>query len=350
MKQMYGWMVWMGALVLTVSGGQAAESKAKSPAPSPAAGTNLFADTVVAKGKTFTIKQSEVEELYTKYKASLAAQGRTLPEGERASIQYSILKDMVDRRVVSDRATAADKSKAKTKSDEMFADYKKRAPSEEIFNRQLVANGMTLAEFQKGLLEQATLNTVVEREVRSKITIKDAVAKKFYEDNAERFDEPERVRASHILIGTKDPASGQDLNEDKKKEKKTLADKVLARAKAGEDFAKLAKEFSDDPGSKDRGGEYTFGRNEMVPEFEKAAFGLEINKISDLVSTEYGYHIIKLSEKLPARKTPFSEVSAKIIERLAGEETNKQLPDYLAKVRLEAGAQVLIAAPPAPKE
>ena len=77
---------------------------------------------------------------------------------------------------------------------------------------------------------------------------------------------------------------------------------LLKRARAGEDFAKLAKEYSEDPGSKDKGGEYKFPRGQMVPEFEAAAFSLKTNQVSDIVTTSFGYHIIKLSEKIPAQK------------------------------------------------
>ena len=82
---------------------------------------------------------------------------------------------------------------------------------------------------------------------------------------------------------------------------------LLKRARAGEDFAKLAKEYSEDPGSKDKGGEYKFPRGQMVPEFEAAAFSLGTNQVSDIVTTRFGYHIIKLSEKIPARKVEYRQ-------------------------------------------
>src|SRR5439155_19815101 len=126
-------------------------------------------------------------------------------------------------------------------------------------------------------------------------------AKKYYDQNPERFEQPEMVRVSHILISTRD-ASGQDLGDADKKKKKDLAEKVLKRAKGGEDFSKLIAEFSEDPASKDKKGEYTFPRGRMVPEFEASAFALGVNQISDLVTSKFGYHIIKKLEKIPAGK------------------------------------------------
>ena len=116
---------------------------------------------------------------------------------------------------------------------------------------------------------------------------------------------------------------------------------LLKRARDGEDFAKLAKEYSEDPGSKDKGGEYKFARGQMVPEFEAAAFSLKTNQVSDIVNSSYGYHIIKLSEKIPAQKVEFAEAAADLKEGLAQQAMQKELPDYIQKLRKEAGVEIL---------
>ena len=129
------------------------------------------------------------------------------------------------------------------------------------------------------------------------------------DEDTKKYENLEQVKASHILITTSDPNSVDESDPNAKtlranidKENaaaKLTANKVLKRALAGEDFSALAKEFSDDPGSKENGGELGwFGRGQMVSEFEEAAFGLEVGKITpNLVKTDYGYHIIKLEEK-----------------------------------------------------
>jgi parvulin-like peptidyl-prolyl isomerase len=186
-----------------------------------------------------------------------------------------------------------------------------------------------------------------------KTDIKEDESKKYYEDNPAKFEEPERVRAAHILLGTKDPATGADLPEDKKAAKRKQMDDLLKRAKGGEDFGKLAKEYSEDPGSKEKGGEYTFPRGQMVPEFESAAFSLNTNQVSDIVNTSFGYHIIKLYEKLPARKEAFNGLETKTIypkpdgqkitikEVLNDQSMQKAFPDYMRKIRKEAGVEIL---------
>jgi len=115
----------------------------------------------------------------------------------------------------------------------------------------------------------------------------------------------------------------------------------LKRAKSGEDFAKLARQYSEDPGSKDNGGEYTFPRGQMMPEFEAAAFSLNTNQVSDVVTTPYGYHIIKLYEKIPAKKIDFDKAESDIKDYLTQQQIQKQFPQYSQKLRKDADVQIL---------
>ena len=116
---------------------------------------------------------------------------------------------------------------------------------------------------------------------------------------------------------------------------------MLKRARAGEDFAKLAEQYSDDIVSKDRGGEYTFTHGQMVPEVETAAFALKTNEISDIVVSAYGYHIIKLYEQIPAHYLKFAEAAPQIRIALTENAIQKQFPDYIAKLRKDAKVEIL---------
>ena len=173
--------------------------------------------------------------------------------------------------------------------------------SQEALDRQLKAVALTPQELLGKWTDAATAETVLKREL--KVSVTDAEVKKFYDDNPSKFEQPEMVRASHILLMTIDPKTKAELSKEVKDAKHKQMEDILKRARAGEDFAKLAKEFSEDPGSKDNGGEYKFPRGQMVPEFEAAAFSLKTNQISDIVTTQYGYHIIKLGEKSRPRKS-----------------------------------------------
>jgi parvulin-like peptidyl-prolyl isomerase len=140
---------------------------------------------------------------------------------------------------------------------------------------------------------------------------------------------------------TLDPSTRSELSAEAKEAKRKQMEDILKRARAGEDFAKLAKDYSEDPGSKEKGGEYTFPRGQMVPEFEAAAFSLNTNQISDIVTTKYGYHIIKLSEKIPARKVEFDKVKDRVEESLAMQAIQKEFAAYYEKLKAGAGVVIL---------
>lgn len=297
---------------------------------------------VLAKGKGFDVKQSEIEDAFIDYKANIAAtRQQTIPEDQRAMVESNLLQRIIITKVLVGRSNDADKAKAKESTDKLIANAKKQFPSEEMFTRQLKATGMSFEQFQARAFEQTLCEVVVEREVKSKIKIADEQAKKFYDENPARFERPENVRAAHVLISTVDKDTQKPVAADKKKEKEKLAKDVKARAEKGEDFGKLAKELSEDPGSKDKGGEYTFARGEMVPEFETAAFSLKTNQVSDVVETRFGYHIIKLLQKIPAEKMEFAKVLPDLKEGLAQQEAQKLVPDYFEKVKKEANVEIV---------
>ena len=158
------------------------------------------------------------------------------------------------------------------------------------------------------------------------------------------------VRGSHVLIATSDLVTKQEYSAEKKAEKRKLAEDIQKRAKAGEDFVKLVKQYSDDAGSKENGGEYTFARGRMVPQFEAAAFSLGTNEISEVVTTQFGYHIIKVSEKIPAKAVEFSKVEKDLHDGLKQQETQKLLPDYIEKVLADAQIEILDAKLKLPEE
>lgn len=305
------------------------------------AAESLFANPVVAKGKEFEIKQSELEDAFIDFKANMASRGQAVPETERTNTESNLLQRLIITKVLVNRATDADREKAKKATDKLIADARKQFPTEELFNQQLKSTGMSFEQFQTRAHEQTLCEIVIEREVKSKIEIKEEEARKFYDENPARFERPETVRAAHILLSTVDKDTQKPIPAAKKKEQEALAKKLKERAEKGEDFGKLAKEFSEDPGSKEKGGEYTFGRGEMVPEFETAAFSMKTNQVSDPVETKFGYHIIKTLQKIPAEKVEFAKVLPDLKEGLVQQEAQKHLPEYFEKIQKEANVEFM---------
>ena len=319
--------------------------------------SDLFPDTVVARGKGVEVKRSQIEDEMLAYRASLSTRKQAFPESQRAMIESNMVDKLVVGQILLNRSTPADKAAAREKVDKLIAQEKTNSASEEVFIQEVKAatGGMSIDQYRNRLADQASEEMVVDRELRSTIKVSDADARKFYDENPAAAEQPEMVRASHILISTLDPVTKQQIPPDKKKDKEDLIRKIRARAVAGEDFGKLAKQYSEDPGSKDKGGEYTFPRGQMVHEFETAAFSMQTNQISDVVETQFGYHIIKLNEKIPAKKVAFDEIAPRVKTYLAEQEFRKSLTPYFDKLKTEAKVEILgldstakPAAPPSP--
>ena len=156
-------------------------------------------------------------------------------------------------------------------------------------------------------------------QLRSTIQISDDVLRQQYQSNIQQYEVPEQVHVQHILFKTVGQTDAL-VEETKKK-----AEDVLKQAKKGSKFDELAKKYSEDPGSKDKGGDLGYIRKgQTVPEFEKTAFSLAPGQISDLVRTQYGFHIIKVLEKQSAHTKPFEEVKDSIRTPLLLNEADKQ--------------------------
>jgi len=262
-----------------------------------------------------------------------------MPPENAAMLDAQILDQLIQLQLIKSKATPEDQAAGKTQADKQWADAKTQLGSEDALKLRLKAQGLTQDELLNKWADGETAKAVLIREL--KLNIGDADIKKFYDDNPADFEEPEMVHVSHILLSTMDMDTRKELPADKKEAKHKLAEELIKRARGGEDFAKLVKQYSEDPGSKDKGGEYTFPRGQMVPEFESAAFALKTNEVSDIVTTQFGYHIIKLSEHLPAQKVAFDKVAPRIKSYLTQQELGRLAPDYIAKARKDAAVEIL---------
>jgi len=307
----------------------------------------LFPDPVVATGKGFEIKRSTVTDAFiTEKTLVLEQQNAAIPESQRARVESDILLHMVVDKILAQKATADEKKKVDEEVTKYLDDLRKAAPSEKLFQQQIQATGKSLEQVREAYMEKKLARVVLTRELVPSNAVTDAVVKRFYDDekNATNFIVPEQVRVSHILISVIDPVTRQPLQPAQKREKEALAREIKAKADKGEDFAALARMYSDDTSTKDKGGEISFARHSFpgLEGFEMASFSLKTNQISDLVETTYGYHIIKLLEKRPASKMPFDDdVAASIKEYLVSAEINDQLPAYLPKLEAEYDVKFL---------
>ncbi len=147
------------------------------------------------------------------------------------------------------------------------------------------------------------------------------------------------MRASHILLATRDP-NGIEISDSQKAAKRKQIEDILKRARSGEDFAKLAADYSEETSPALKSGDYTFARGQMPAEFEAVAFALHTNEVSDIVTTAVGYYIVKVFERIPAKQQELAKVAPDIKEYLKQQGIQKQLPAYVEKLKKEAQIEI----------
>ena len=326
--------------LLTATAGFSAEANATAGKATDKI-TQLFGDDTIAKGTGLEIKRSQLDASMISIRANAAARNQAITPDQAVMYERQILERLIQIQLLNNKATEADKAKGKELSAKQYDLVLKRSGSDEALARQLKSIGMSMEELKAKMTEEAIAQAVADREL--KVAVTDEEAKKFYDENPAKFERPEMIRASHILLTTLDPDTRQTLPEDKKATKRKQIEELLKRARAGEDFAKLARENTEDPGSRDTGGEYTFPRGQMAPEFEAAAFSLNTNQVSDVITTQFGFHIIKLSEKIHAQKVELAKVADDLKEGLKRQKLEKLLPDYIEKMEKDANVEILDA-------
>lgn len=170
----------------------------------------------------------------------------------------------------------------------------------------------------------------IEKKVEGKVTVTPEEVKAYYEAHKSEFSQPEMVKARHILVRVP-----SDANEKAWSEAEAKIKDIKKQLDKGKDFAELAKQYSDDPGSKDRGGDLGFfPKGRMVPEFETAAFALKPGETSGPVKSPFGYHIIQVQERKDAAVIPFEDISQQVEQRLIAEKQQRlvgQITDELKK-------------------
>ena len=185
--------------------------------------------------------------------------------------------------------------------------------------------------YRADITNSMKIQKLLKREVHDKVVVEPKEVKDYYNSNLEDFKAPQQVRARHILIRIP-----TDATEVRRKEALKVIQNALGRIQKGEAFEEVAKEVSQD-GSAPQGGDLGyFGRGRMVPEFEKVAFSLEKGQVSDTVETEFGYHLIKVEDRRPARTKLFQEVASEIEELLKRMKAESLGRDYIENLRAEA--------------
>jgi peptidyl-prolyl cis-trans isomerase C len=260
-----------------------------------------------------------------------------IPADRRDEVLRSALDQLITYTVMKQEAAARNITVSDADIDAQLQQMQQQFPSEAEFHKALAARNTSLEQLKADARVDLQIDKLLEAEVADAAEATDADAREFYDGNPDQFEQGESVRASHILVMAR-----EDADEATKAQARARIEAALKRARSGEDFATLAREYSDD-GSKEQGGDLGFfERGRMVPPFEEAAFALQPGQLSDIVTTQFGYHVIKVAERKPGGSVPYEQVKTQIVGYLSNRKKQERVEALVEDARKRARIEVLV--------
>lgn len=317
---------------------QAASAPAATPqapaAPAAAKPVPPQLPEVVARVNGETISGKELDDAVK----AVAGRAGPVPPDERDRVYRGVLDNMIGYRLIVQEAKARKVAVPDTEVDAQVAQIRAQFGTDAQFQQALTAQKTTLEAVRSDTRDAISAEKLVDGEIAAKIAVKPEAVSDFYQKNQDKFQQGPRVRASHILIGIP-----QNADAATKQQAKSKAEALLKDLKAGKDFAATAKANSQDPGSAPNGGDLGyFEQGQMVPPFEQAAFALKPGETSEIVETQFGYHIIKVAEKQDSRVVPLEEAKQQIEQYLSEQNRHAETELFVNALKAKAKIEILI--------
>jgi parvulin-like peptidyl-prolyl isomerase len=285
-------------------------------------------NTVLVSANTFKVTTGEtIQTLYSNM-GKRTEQLKTFDSKRLRSIIDENAARLAERKLLLAAAKKGKSSVTQQEIDNILNVQYSRYGGEDKFLKFLEENGIDLEFVKESIKRDLLIENYLKGYFADKIPVSEEEVQKVYEE-----DKTASVR--HILLSTKEKGEAEKEEIHKKMEE------ILSRAKSGEDFAELAKTYSEDPGSKDNGGLYeNFGRGQMVPPFEDAAFSVPIGEISDIVETSFGYHIIKVIDRKKETRA-MDEVRDEIAAKIRQMQQNDVYQKLLDQLKEKASLRII---------
>lgn len=282
----------------------------------------------VAKVDGTTITQKQFSDLLDQAKRSYKTQKRKFPDA--GTPEYQTLKNQAVQYLVQrvEFAQEADKLGVKVTEKDIDARLKQIKKqyfggSESRYKKQLKQQGLSDAQVRDDVKAQLVQEKLFKK-VTGDVKVSDVDAKKYYDEHQSQYGTPEQRDVAHILVKSK-----------------SLADKLYTQIKGGANFSKLAKKYSQDPGSKNAGGKLTISKGQTVGPFDQTAFLLSTGQVSRPIHTSFGYHIIKaLGPIKQAKTTPFAQVKSSIKQQLLQQKKNEAMTTWQNKLKKDFDGKI----------
>ena len=285
-------------------------------------------NTIIVKAKGIEVNAAEVTQVLQNNFGNRADQLKQADAAQLKDVYEKAAEQVAERKLMLAEAKKAGKTVDDAALNKVLEEQAKQFGGEQAFKDALGKQNISFDYVKDNIRESLTIEKWLEEYVSNKIVVPEEEIKKQYEQ-----DKTATVR--HILFLTK----GKKPEEIPAIRKK--AEEVLAKARGGEDFTELAKQYSEDPGSKDKGGLYEdFARGQMVKPFEDASFMLPVGQISDIVETTYGFHIIKVEGRKKETRT-MDEVRKEIETALADSKKQTVVEDHIKDLKTKNGFKLI---------
>lgn len=245
-----------------------------------------------------------------------------LTTDERGDLERSFLVQVIDRQLALAEAERRGLQVGATEVEAALEEHRRDYPAGG-FEQSLKDRGITPEQWRAELEERLLLEKVAKQAAHDKVTVTENEIRHYFQENRSEFDRPSQVRARQIVVGSEQ--EGQAL---------------LARLRKGEAFAALAKQYSLSPDAEQGGDLGFFGRGEMPAEFDAAVFNLRVGKLSELIHSEYGYHIFLVEEKRDAIRLTLEQVHDEIRDKLRAEKEDAAYEQWLQELRKKAKIEV----------
>jgi len=290
-------------------------------------------ETVIAVVDGEEILAGPVEEILQNRLAQYNAQtGQILPLNEVSKARRMLIEQLINETVLANAVKNSGIEISDAEVEAKIAELSKKFEGEEGFQKFLDQTGYTLDQFKKDIKTDMIAQKMMEKEVGA-TTVTDAQAEKFYKENPADFESPEAVDVSHILLRVFPDA----LPEEKEKIKNQIH-KIKKEIDAGLNFGEAAEKYSECPSASNKGyiGPVEKEQEGVSDAFADAAFATPVSNVSDVVESEFGYHLIFVNDKFPEHKSSFEEVKVNIVDYLEKTGKIKKAEEWMQQLRAKA--------------
>jgi len=285
----------------------------------------------------FVITQHEFDREMKGTLRRFAGMGKTVQKDQMQILRKQVLENLINLEVLYQESQNNGIKISEGAVNIQLNAIKTKFQNEDDFEKALLNMDLSEADLRSQIRRELAVRQLIDQQFVEKTSVSEEEAKGYYQSHPDDFKKPEMVKAQHILIKIDPKADGSHKAEARKK-----IEDIQNKLKKGEDFASLAKEFSQCPSSASGGDLGYFTRKQMVKPFAEAAFALAPGEVSRVVETEFGYHLIKSVDKKPATSVAFEDVKEKLQEVLKHKKIGDQVGEYTESLKSKAKVERFI--------